>query len=298
MSARTLFSVLLPHSSTGFLVASFLTELARTARPHRFSDSRSTVTTGQAAALYAAATATATAAAAGDAAASQAPRAALEAAPGAAPGAGAATGAADHQSSPAMLSQPARLEPAAVAATAAIPAAAAIVGGTVGERGVSQGSGPGAGNYVAPSATSFEGSAALPIPIPGVEAGSRSSVGSPRSVATPMRLLSSSSSAASLSTRRLVLSCIHRAENMIRSGSRSGASTGSPDVGTHVPGLAGVLHVLLLLVTGVAEAERGSLVSTQFHVQVCVRAICFCLFLFLGSIALFFRRCCTTLYLL
>lgn len=39
------------------------------------------------------------------------------------------------------------------------------------------------------------------------------------------------------------------------------------------PGLAGVLHVLLLLATGVTETQRGALVASGFHLKVTLREL-------------------------
>ncbi|CAN0217628.1 unnamed protein product, partial [Scytosiphon promiscuus] len=62
----------------------------------------------------------------------------------------------------------------------------------------------------------------------------------------------------------LVVSCIRRAEAML---ARDGEGAGSAGAGVVRPGLAGMLHVLLLLATGATEAQRGALVTSGFHLK-------------------------------
>ena len=71
------------------------------------------------------------------------------------------------------------------------------------------------------------------------------------------------SSGAALDASSLVLSCISRAEAMLPP--LGSTSTGG---GAAHPGLGGMLHVLLLLATGVTETQRGALVKTGFHLKV------------------------------
>lgn len=112
------------------------------------------------------------------------------------------------------------------------------------------------------------GSRASPAPAEGRQgtgggssdgAGSSTTPGGSLTISTP----GTSAAAAAMDAPTLVLSCIRRAEALLPGGV---AGTGA---GVARPGLGGILHVLLLLATGVTEAQRGALVTSGFHLKVC-----------------------------
>lgn len=220
----------------GFLVANFLSEQARMQRSHRLSNLRS-----DANALYAAAAINSGGNTAPPPAPAQAPSTASAAA-------GAAATAATTAGSTALTNAEGAASSGSVAGaglgrtegTAETAAAAAAVDGHTGSE---------AGNT--PSSRQEEGAASSPS-APTRGAVKRSAHGA----------------GASLDSPALVLSCIRRAEALLPGevATEGGSSAGGSEIAP--TGLAGVLHVLLLLATGITVTQRGALVTTGFHIKV------------------------------
>lgn len=100
------------------------------------------------------------------------------------------------------------------------------------------------------------------------DGGEGETAGAPGSGSEPFRprgMASRSPASPALDAHALVRSCIGRAEAMLPP---HGITVPWGGVRLAPPGMAGLLHVLLLLATGVTETQRETLVSTRFHLRV------------------------------